>query len=500
VSRLVRNIGYNVAGQLTLVVLGFVSARYVFAHLGRDVLGILYFALLVNTVVVAVLELGITTTTVKEVSANVGKDPAYVRRIVRSGALFYWAGYAVAAVAVAALAPWLVEHWIELETISPADAVELLRVLGISALLALPQAFYVSVLRGVQRMGIPNAVDVVTSVVQQLGIIAIISMTRDVHLVAWWIASVYALRIVIYLGVTASLFDRGAIVPALDLEVIRRNRRFAIQMIAVSAFAMLHTQADKLMISTLLPVSGIGIYGLLYGTVARGALLTSGVALAAFPALSDLAHRGDRDELARHYHRLQDLLCFGLVPLFAGLAFTTFPVFRAVLDAELAAGLVGPAILLALGFYLNGTLTIPYYVSLAMNRPDIAARQNLVALFTTLPVTLVLTWQLGFAGAAGAWVWYQLFAYAFSMRRVCRECLGISPGQWFLHVARILAIVAGTYGVAAVVVAAVAPRSTVALLSAYGAGTLGFALAGWRALGPDSRAAASRLVRKVRRR
>jgi len=497
VSRLVRNIGYNVAGQLTLLVLGFVSARFVFAQLGRDVLGIIYFALMVNTIVVAVLELGITTTTVKEVSANQHKDPAYVVRIVRSGAFFYWAGYALAAVVVIVAAPWFVDRWIELETISPGTAIDLLRILGVSALLSLPQAFYVSVLRGVQRMGIPNSVDVVTSVVQQVGIIAIISVSRDVHWVAWWIASVYVLRVAIYVLVIAKLFDRRAIVPALDLDVVRRNRAFASRMIAVSAFAMVHIQADKVLISTLLPVSSIGIYGLLYGTLARGAILTSGVAQGAFPALSELARSGDRDELIRLYHRLHDLLCYGLVPLFALLAFTTFPVFRAVLDAEIAAGLVVPAGLLALGFYLNGTLTIPYYLSLAIDRPDIAARQNFVALFTTLPVTMLLTWQFGFAGAAGAWVWYQMFAYAYSMSRVCRECIGIPPRQWFVHILRVFLLVACTYGVAATIVALTAPRSTAALLAAYAGATIVFAVAAWRTMAADSRSAALRVMRKA---
>lgn len=497
-SRLVRNIGYNVIGQLTLLALGFVSARYIFSHLGSDVLGIIYFAFLVNTVVIAVLELGVTTTTIKEVSANHLVDPAYVRRIVRAGALVYWAGYALAASAVVVAAPWLVENWIELETVSSETAIDLLRILGAAALLSLPQAFYVSVLRGLQRMGIPNSIDVMTSVCQQVGIIVLISMECDVHVIAWWIAGVYALRITIYLLVTAKLFDWGAVLPKLDLEVIQRNRSFAGRMVAVSALAMIHMQADKLLISTLLPVSSIGVYGLLYSTVARGSILTASVAQGAFPALAELANRGDREQLLRYYQRLHDLLCYGLVPLFALLAFATFPLFQNVLDAETAADLVVPSALLGLGYYLNGTLTIPYYVCLAMNRADIAARQNFVALFTTLPVTLVLTWRFGFAGAAGSWVWYQLFAYAFSMRRVCRECLHIAPRQWFGQILRVLAIIAGTYGVAATLIAVAAPRSTIGLFTAYLGATLVFAICSWWSLTPDSRAAAAGLLKRSR--
>ncbi len=495
VSRLTRNIFYNLAGQLTLVVVGLVSARYVFADLGKDVLGIVYFALMLNTVVVAVLELGITTTTVKEISANQHKDPAYVRRIVRSGALFYWVGYAAAAAALLVAAPWLVAHWIKLETISPELAIDLLRVLGASMLLALPQAFYVSVIRGVQRMGILSSVDVGFVLLQQAGIIPIIVVTGDVGLVVWWIAGVSLLKLVSLAAVVAKLFDWGALVPTFDLEIVRRNRKFAAHMIAISGLAMFHMQADKVLISKLLPVSSLGIYGLLYGTIARGGLLASAVANAALPAMSELVHAGDREQLLRTYQRVHDLLCYVLVPVFALLAFMTYPVFSAVLDPELAASLVLPAALLAIGFYLNATLTIPYFFCLAMNRPDLGSRQNFAALFTTLPVTLVLTWQFGFSGAAMSWIWYQLFAYVYSMPRVCRECLGIAPWHWYRHVLATVTRSAGSFGVAAVIVGLVAPRSTGALLAAYGAGAGVYAIITWMTMSADSRTAAKGILR-----
>lgn len=271
-SRLVRNIGYSVVGQLLLVVLGFVSARYVFAGLGRDVLGIIYFALLVNTVVVAMLELGITTTTVKEVSANHVNDPGYVARLIRSGAFLYWTGYAVAAVVVIVAAPWFVARWIELETVAPATATDLLRILGASALLSLPQTFYVSVLRGIQRMGIPSTVDVAAAVVQQAGTITIISLSGDVYLVAWWIACVSAIRLAIYIAVIAKLFTWTSVVPRFDLEIVRRNRAFALQMIAVSALAMVHMQSDKLAVasprSTAALLGAYGVATIVFGLAA----------------------------------------------------------------------------------------------------------------------------------------------------------------------------------------------------------------------------------------
>ncbi len=498
-SRLQRNIIYNLTGQLALLVLSFASAKFIFRGLGKDILGIIYFALMLNTVVVAILELGVTTTTIKEISANEVTDRPYVIRLMRSGACFYWTGYAVVAIGFAIGAPWMVRRWIQLETLSPDTAIRILRVLGISALLSLPQTFYVSVFRGVQRMGVPNVVDVLATIAQQVGIIVIIALTQDVTWVVWWIAAIYVARIATLILLTSRLFGWAAMVPAIDREIVRRNRRFAMHMMAISLLAMVHTQSDKLLISAVLPVSGIGMYALLYGAFARGGVLTSAVAQGAFPALSQLHKLGKTEELARHYENLQSLLCYGLVPVYAFVAFATRPVFSAVLDPDLASALVLPGCMLAVGFYLNGTLTVPYYFSIAVNKPEIGARLNFLALVTTLPVTLLLTWQLGFAGAAASWIWYQLFAYVYFVPRVCNECLGLRPRVWFAHVARILALVAISYGPSVLYVACTSEPTIVVLAVTYTMSTLVFIGLAWFAIGANVRSSLMTTLHRARR-
>ena len=47
-SRLSKNIFYNVTGQGLILALGFVAVRYVFRRLGGDALGLIYFAATLN--------------------------------------------------------------------------------------------------------------------------------------------------------------------------------------------------------------------------------------------------------------------------------------------------------------------------------------------------------------------------------------------------------------------------------------------------------------------
>ncbi len=497
-TRLARNIIYNLAGQLALLVLGLVSAKYIFTRLGSDVLGLIYFAIMINTLALAILQLGITATTIKEVAAN-EHDTAYVIRLVRSGTLFYWIAYVVAAIAILALTPWFVHSWIHLETTPPETAIRMLRILGIFALLAVPQAFYVSVFRGIQRMGVPNLIDVVTSAINQAGIVLIIWVSGDAELVVWWIGGISALRIVLWLAMIASAFGWRSLLPRWDASVIRKTRRFTLQMLALSLLATVQTQSDKFVIATMLPVGAFGVYALMYGTIARGSLLTSAVAQSAFPALSEFVAKGDRVALVEKYHRLQDLLCYGLVPLYALLAFGAFPLFTAVLGAPIAAALVVPSVLLAVGYYMNGMLNVPYYMALSTDRPDIVLRLNVLALFITLPVTVGLTWWLGFAGAAASWVWYHVFAFAYVIPKICRACIGIEPRAWFHHGFRVLAFAAITYGAAGLGIWLALAPSLLVLAIGYALATLAFGILSWRAIAVDSRTSLLAVLHSTRR-
>jgi len=150
-----------------------------------------------------------------------------------------------------------------------------------------------------------------------------------------------------------------------------------------------------LIISKLLPITAVGYYGVAYSTASKGALLTGAISQAAFPSLSSLSKAGNRAGLISQYRKLQDLLCYGIVPIFAIIPFAALPLFSYIFNIHTAQLLLLPTILLCIGFYMNGTLTIPYVFSLAIGEPGIAVRLNFYALFVVLPVTAYLIYFSG---------------------------------------------------------------------------------------------------------
>jgi len=492
-SRVGRNIIYNFAGQGLLLLLGLVAVRFVFRQLGGDALGIIYAAATVSAVLSGVLELGVSATIVREVAAKVDSDLGYVRRLIRTASLFYWAAYLLVALVIFFGAPFFVHRWLLLQSMDPQTAIGALRILAISAMVILPRALYTSVLRGLQRMVFNNVIDVSVGALQQLGTIFIITRGGGVLQVAWWFAACYAAGIVAYVSLIAGFFSWRALLPTYSVEVVRRNLRFSSHLMGISLLAAIYTQADKVFVSKLLPLVTFGYYAFAAGVVSRATLVTQAIAQAAFPSFSVLMAQGDRPTLQVQYRKLHELLSFVTVPIFAGITFAALPLFSYLFNPSVAHLLLLPTALLCLGWYMNGTLNVPYVFSLAAGKPEISSRSNFLALFIVLPITFVLVLTLGLTGAALSWVVYHIWAYAYAIRRICRECLEMAPATWYAHIARIGALVAATYGTAFVLDRLLMPDSIAGIVIAYLLGSLAFVMGGYVLIGDELRESLARL-------
>ena len=268
--------------------------------------------------------------------------------------------------------------------------------------------------------------------------------------------------------------------PGLATSAFRRNAVYSGQMMSNSVLAMVHSQSDKLLLSKLMPIGALGTYGFVATLVAGVARVTASIMQAAFPAFSHLHAQLDHAGLIRQYRKVQALTVAMTPPMFAALVFAGMPVLTYVFDAGVARSLMAPLVLLSIGSYMNATLSTPYTLSVAVGRPQIAVRQNLLALVIVLPVAVVLVYRFGLVGAAASWVVYHLFAYAYGLPRICRECLRQPVRGSYAHVLRAFGLIAATYGVAFVLAAR---SNTIILIGAYLLATLAYLAASY-ALAP----------------
>lgn len=486
-SRVSKNIIFNLMGQALIVALGFLGIRLVFGRLGGDSLGILYLALALYAVLTPLLDMGLSSTLVREVAGHLKTNSAYVFQLNRTSTLFYWCSYALFAGVVWMAAPWLVSRWINLGAMDSSVAIRSLRILALALLLMLPRSLYSNLLRGVQRMEFNNAIDVGTSALHQSGTVVIVLFGGGLVEIAYCYLATLLLSNIAYILVAARFFPWRSLLPGFSMDVIRRNFSFTAHVAAFALLAMIQMESDKALVSKFLPIGFVGFYGVAQTLVARVSRLPAAINQASYPNLSVLFHRGDQKELVRDYHRLQDLVCYSLVPVFAAIIFASRPLFTHLLSSQAAEILLLPTALLCLGWYMNGTLNTPFTLSLAMGRPDINARQNFYALFVVLPVTGLLIWKWGLVGAGLASIYYHIFAYSYSARRWASECIGMAAWGWYKHVLRTLALGAATYGSVWMGLRAVGQNSIVSITLGYAFATIFYLCGAFLAIGPELR-------------
>jgi O-antigen/teichoic acid export membrane protein len=257
---------------------------------------------------------------------------------------------------------------------------------------------------------------------------------------------------------------------------------------------MIHTQSDKAIVSKLLPLGIFGYYGMAYSGVSRGMVVTASVSQAVFPSFSALHKQGDREGLLRQYRKVQDLLCYAIIPLFAAIPFAARPLFTFVLNAQAAQMLIWPVTFLCIGFCMNATVSIPYVLTLAVGKPQIAARTAYYALFVVLPATVWLVYKFGIAGAGFSWIVYQLFVYVYMMPRTCSECLDMPAGDWYLHVLKVFGLAGVTYGGAWAILMYLGSSSIPSLILAYSLASAVFVAVAYRLIGDELRETLRRLT------
>lgn len=494
-SVLSRNILANLIGQGLVLGLSFLALRYVFIKLGDDAVGIIYFSLTMTAVLTALLELGIFSLIVREVASHLHDEPEYIHDLTRTATSVYWLAYFVVGMLVFGIAPLLARGWINLRTMDPATAETVIRILALSSLLVLPQRVYASLFRGIQRMELNNGIDVAVVALQQIGTIALIFLQAGLLQVVVWLAACYLLGVLAYITLAAHLFTWRSLVPGYSSAVIHRNLGYSANLVAISFGSVAQSYADKLTIAKLLPVAAVGYYGVAYTLATRVSIVTDAISQAVLPSFSMFASKGDRAGLVRQYEILQELVCFAGAPVFAALPFAAIPLFSYIFDSNTAWSLLLPITFLSIGSYMHAALYTPHVLSLAMGKPQIAARATLFALVVVTPVTVLLVAVFGLTGASLAWVYLHVFMYMYFIPRVCRECLQLSTRVWYVQLLRAAAPAIAAYGLAWLLVVGRGDFSIPSLAIAFGAATVLFLSAGFTLIGPELRGSLDNLRR-----
>ncbi len=497
-SSIRRNILFSLAGQAILVLLSLVATHMVFRRLGAEVLGIIGFAVTVSQLLIIVSEMGISIVVTREVAAHRSTDRAYVEDLVTSVSALAWTAFVVASVVICVLAGWMVRHWLQLETTDRDAAAIAFGIICVSMLLAVPRNIYGAVVSGYERMDLWNVANVLTVGVQQLGMAILLGLGGTLIHVAAWYALTGLFGIGAYMVLVARMVGARSLLPIYRHATIRRNLGFGASLFANSLVGYLTTQADRWTIGKFLPTSVLGYYSFIQGLLGKGAIVPGAIANAAFPALSSRVATEPRAAWLGQYQKLQDLCCYVYAPVSAAIAMLGVVVTAIVFNADVATNIALPLALLSVAQYLYGALYVPYWLAMAMRRPDLSLRANVTALPVVVPATVALIYFFGLTGAALSFLTYVAWHYLYFVPRFAKVCLQRSAWQWWRRTGMFFAALLVAYGVPWWLASVIGTDQVFAgLIVAYVIGTAVFVGLGWLVVGDELRGELSKAFRQL---
>ena len=430
-----RNLVANFAGAAWNGVLALALVPVYVHFMGIEAYGLVgLFAMILA--VLAPLDAGLGTSAGRELAAlsASGESAREMRDVVRTLEVVYWSIAAVAGALLAVLAPVLATRWVNAERLS-TEAVHMAIVAMAAAITAQwPISLYSGALMGLEKQVLLNVLNGAAATFRGLGAVAVLLFISPT-IVAFFVWQVIAT--VLHTAVAAYVVWRalpaGPERPRFRATLLRRTAAFTAGMGGTAVVNIALTQADKAILTKLLPLEVFGYYTLA-GTVAANLLrIVAPFQQAAFPRFTQLVALADEERLAAVYHDF----CQGLAVLTLPVATIIIVYSREVLwlwtgNATAAANAALLLKLLMAGTAINAIISLPYTLQLASSWPQLALTIAVCAMVVFVPATFFLTRVFGAAGAASVWIALNATYFVVNIALMHRRLLRGEKGRWYL--------------------------------------------------------------------
>jgi O-antigen/teichoic acid export membrane protein len=475
--RLLSGMAWNGLGRGLPLLLALVLTPVLVGQLGLERWGLFTLALAMVGVF-GVFDLGIGPALTRALSERMadGHD-AEAGRLVGTAMVALGAFAALGAAILWAVLPWAMRSALNVPPALQEEALLAFRILAVAAPLVVVNAALWGVLAAHQRFAAANLVTIPVSAMYYLGPVLVLMVWPSLVAVMLVLVGCRLLNTICYAWLArgvlppVSVGRTGLVLPLL---------RIGGWMTASSILNQALMYADRFLIGAMLTLVAVAYYATPLDLVLRMWIVPVAVAQALLPAMASSWRAAP--EVAAGLLRRGGLLILALV-LPACLVLAGFGdwVLRLWLGAEFAAG--GGLVLrvLAVGIFFSCLAYAPNALLDAIGRPDAAAKLIAVEAMVFLPLSALLLWRWGIAGAAVAWACRAAADFGGKLWLAGRLCPAAAGA------ARALAVPALFAGAAlGAVVLAATPAAVAAI------GSVGLLVCAWallRALSPEERRA-----------
>lgn len=431
----IRNSIANFVGGLTTMGAILVFNALYFRIVTEEEFGII--SLLLTTIfLVPGLDLGIGRTAGRILAKDlaVEREAAGLRDAVATLQLTNLAIGLGLGAGLALAAPAISTGWLKPTSISHTEVAGSVALIGANVALMMPRNFVTACLNGMKRQVLANILLTSFTLLRGIaGLIALLVSDGSLHTFFIYQLAVQALDTVVSSAVLWWYLPAADRRPRIDPNVVRSSWRFAAGDGATALIGVCMAQGDKLLLSTLLPLSSYGTYALV-STVAGGiGRITSPFSAAFLPHYVELTALGRKSELRDDYLVSTQLLSCVILPLAAIMIAFAPEIVAEVLGADRSPEQL-PLVfaLLVAATILNNLLHLPHGVQLAAGNSTTALRFAAVNSALYIALIVITTKSIGVLGPAISLFTIHAVTF-FLFARLTGRMLGLGMAFWAGH-------------------------------------------------------------------
>lgn len=432
VPRLHVNIFANMAGRASSTLVTILLTPLYIRLLGMEAYGLIGFYLTLQ-VSIGFMEMGLSRACTRELSRFSGQNDEadqVMLNSARSLEVLYWAIAIFLGISLTLAAPWIATYWLRSSEFSPAQLTGVLTIVAWVIALRWPMGLYIGMLMGMQRHVKMNVAQVAIAVLNGGGaVLVLLLLSPSIEAYFQW-QVISALFSVAFLARLAWGTMPGSFTQAIySFEILKGLMRFAA---AVGLNAVLGTvlrQADKLILSAMLPLKQFSYYALVSLIVGIVPMVVETISNATFPRLSRLVgSEASTAKISTLYNLTSQVVAALIVPI--SIAIAIFPeqvLYIYMGNPDVTAGAAQTLSVLVIAKMLHSSMIIPYALQMAYGWVKLSLYINIVAVIWLIPAIVVLVGLYGSVGAALAWLVVTIGYVTVGMPLMHRKLL---VGEW----------------------------------------------------------------------
>lgn len=404
-----KNVAASYASQAYVALVGIVIIPLYLKYMGAEAYGLVGFYTMLQTWF-SVLDIGLTPTMARETARLRGGAVglAHFHQLFRSLRWLFLLVACVGAIALSLLAPSIATRWLNIESLPIDQVIYAIRMMAIIVALRWMSGLYRGVVTGSERLVWLGAYNVAAATMKSVGALPVLMVLGGRPSVFFTYQAFVALTEFAILLMKAHRLVPDTPVSAarpLSFIAIRSILKFSLTLAATSSIWTVVTQADKLILSKLLPLTDFGYFSLAV-VVASGVTVVSGpVAGVVMSRMSKLEAEGAVDALLRVYSQTTQLVTVTAVSSALTVSAFAAPLIAAWTGHTDTAAKVAPILIpYALGNAILAMCAFPYYLQYAKGNLRLHVIGSVLFLATLVPTVMWAAPRYGGVGAGYAWL------------------------------------------------------------------------------------------------